>query len=276
MCTLLLLAVLAGVALAGAAGSDGGTTVTVTVSGSSPVPGSSASSPVHSGGGSGSSSPCYWQPLSTANSGPSTVPGTWYAEICPGFQPYLPTQVVFVPTSPASAGPVAVVSPSTVAEQAVRSISLPSPMIELNPSPDSITGLATWLWISPGIWHSYSATASVAGISATAWAVPSSVTWNMGDGNSVVCDGSGTAYQVNIPASVQNTSCSYTYETTSAGQPSPDGDPDDGAFTVTATIVWKVSWTSSVPGEGGTLPSLETSSSVPVRVVQVQSVDSSG
>ena len=214
--------------------------------------------------------------MASASTSPTSVPGTWYAEICPGFAAYLPTQVVFVAASAGSPGPAGTVSPSEVAERAARSISLPSPVIGLNPSQYSITGLATWLWVSPSQWHAYSATASVAGVSATAQAVPRSVTWNMGDGDTVVCDGPGTVYQPDVPAAEQQTSCSYTYRSTSAGQPSQDGDPDDGAFPVTATITWDVTWWSSVPGEGGELPALQTSSTVPVRVEQVQSVDSSG
>ena len=146
----------------------------------------------------------------------------------------------------------------------------------MDPSQYSVTGLATWMWIDPSVWHGYSATASVAGVTATARAVPTSVRWSMGDGAEVVCDGPGVPFRPDVPAGAQQTDCAHTYERTSLGQPSPDGSPDHAAYTVTATITWVVSWTSNIPGEQGALPPLYTSASTPVRVEQVQSVRESG
>jgi hypothetical protein len=98
----------------------------------------------------------------------------------------------------------------------------------------------------------------------------------MGDGHTVLCSGPGTPYQLTISSSEQTTDCSYTYTSSSAAQPSPDGDPNDGAFRVTATVSWTVSWTVTGGSGGGTLPALHTSSTVPVRVEQVESVGTAG
>lgn len=268
----------ASAALADVSGSDGGGTVTVTVSSSTSVPGSGAGVGAAGSSGGGSGPVCTWTELSTdgvpglASGG--TTPGNWYIVTCPGeVTGFDGSGLVWVPDGTSTPTSVSVVDPSAVAAQAAASMALPVPVIEHNPSPDAVVNLPTWLWIDPAVWHGYTATAAVSGVSATATAVPESVTWSMGDGESVVCDDPGTAYRTDEPASVQHTDCQHTYVRSSAGERSPDANPDHAAFTVTATITWSVSWTSSVPGAGGSLAPQETSSSVPLRVVQVQSVD---
>jgi hypothetical protein len=269
----------ASAALADVSGSDGGGTVTVTVSSSTSIPGSDGGAGAGVGtSGDGSGPACTWTELSTdgvpglAGGGPG--PGNWYIVTCPGEATgFEGSGLVWVPDGTSTPTSVPVVDPSSVAAQAAASMALPVPVIEHDPSPDAVVNLPTWLWIDPAVWHGYTATAAVSGVSATATAVPQSVTWSMGDGESVVCDDPGTAYRTDEPASVQHTDCQHTYVRSSAGERSPDGNPDHAAFTVTATITWSVSWTSSVPGAGGSLAPQETSSSVPLRVVQVQSVD---
>jgi hypothetical protein len=133
--------------------------------------------------------------------------------------------------------------------------------------------LATWFWLDPSIWRAESVTATAGPVSATAVARPIAVVWTTGDGGRVVCDGPGTAYVVSLPAASQNTACSYDYPDTSAGQLTLDGDPDDGMYVVTATVEWSVSWSSIGVAGGGSLPTLYTSSSSLLRVVQVESVN---
>ena len=60
----------------------------------------------------------------------------------------------------------------------------------------------------------------------------------MGDGETVTCDGPGTAYdsaQANT-----TTDCSYTWA-------------DAGDYTVSATVFWSVTWTASGAPGGGNL-----------------------
>jgi hypothetical protein len=117
-------------------------------------------------------------------------------------------------------------------------------------------------------------TASAGTVSATAVATPESVTWQMGDDDVVVCIGPGEPFEVGLPVVAQRTACSFTYRTSSLGQPSPDGNPNDAAYTVRATITWNVSWTAQgAPGQG-ILPPLATSAESTLRVVQVESVNS--
>jgi hypothetical protein len=144
--------------------------------------------------------------------------------------------------------------------------------VEVNPAEFSIVNLPTWLALDPSVWHAFQATATVGGVTATAVAIPESVNWSMGDGGVVICDGPGTIYQPDLPPSQQSSSCSYTYQRSSYGEPSGDDDPNNGAFAVTATVTWKVTWTAVGSPGGGTLPSLHTASTVSVRVEQVESV----
>ncbi|MHB8437983.1 MAG: hypothetical protein ACYDD4_02315 [Acidimicrobiales bacterium] len=265
----------------GASASDGGDTVGVTVSGGSATPGSASPGNAGHGGGSGGISvTCISKPLtglSVSLPAPVSSPGHWVLEICTypnGTLEYSTVRWVSdlppVAAAPALPEPPRSTPPSTAAAKAAALIHLPEPSIHENPSPSTFVNLPTWLWIDPSIWHPYSASASVGAVSATATATPVSVTWDMGDG-SVVCSGPGTAYDPSVPASDQSTSCQFTYTDTSVGQPSTDGNPDDGAYPVKATVTWSVAWRSSVT-KGGALPALTTSATTRIRVEQIQSV----
>jgi hypothetical protein len=215
-------------------------------------------------------------PAETAEYGPGgPMPGGWYLVIC-GPDYTLPNDghLEWLSTAPAPSVPVAgaAVNPKLAAAQAAASIVLPSPSLQLNPAAFSVVNLSTWLAIDPSVWHPYAATASAGGVSATAVATPEMVTWTMGDGGAVECDGPGQLYESDLPESEQSSSCTYAYTSSSAGQPSSDGNPNDGAFSVTATVTWKVTWTAVGEPGGGTLPDLHTSSTSPVRVEQVESV----
>jgi hypothetical protein len=182
------------------------------------------------------------------------------------------TQTEWIPDQAVATQPA--VDPHQLALQAERSLDLPVPSLLFNPSGPSVVNLPTWLWIDPAVWRQDSVTASAGTVSATAVATPESVTWEMGDGGVVVCVGPGRQFQLGLPADGQRTDCAFTYRMSSIGQPSPDGNPDDAAYTVRATITWDVSWTAQgAPGQG-VLPSLTTSAGSSLRVVQVESINS--
>ena len=267
-------------------GSDGpGATVTV---GASDGGGSTGASPGPGAGGPGSGS-------NGGTSGPGTnpwvctytelvlndiggfppggpTPGSWYTVTCANrITGANTTQTEWI-ADQSAAGPPAV-DPRTLALQAENSLQLPAPTIHLDPSGASIVNLPTWLWIDASIWHPRSVSASAGSVSATAVATPVSVSWSMGDGGGLICDGPGAPFLPTQPVSGQSTGCAYTFAHTSAGQPSSDGNPNDGAFDVTATVTWSVSWTAQGAVGGGSLPTLFTSTSTPVRVEQVESIN---
>lgn len=267
-------------AFAAASGSDGpGGTVTVGVTGS----GSSVGSPggaSRAGGapGPGSGTPwiCSSLPL-TLNDGPGIAPGGptpggWYSVTCiNGGTGASTTTTEWIaaatpPTTPA-------VDPRLVALQAENSLRLPAPTVGTDPAGSSVVNLDTWLWIDPIIWFPHSVTAAVGSVQATAVATPVAVAWTMGDGGTAICSGPGTVYNRSEPSGSQSTDCSYRYRASSAGQASPDGNPDHAAFTVRAIVHWSVTWTAVGAPGGGSLPPLTTVGVIELRVEQVESVN---
>jgi hypothetical protein len=263
-------------AFANAGATDGGGGVTVGVSTPSTPSGSSGGSGP-GGSGTGSGPVCTYTPVDlSAEAGfgvppGGPTPGSWYLVQCPG----LPGQSVSIEWIPAKGNvppPPVTANAGALAAEAAASIVLPAPEIVTSPTTFSIVNLPTWLAVNPVMWHSYQATASVGAVTATAVATPVAVTWIMGDGGVVHCGGPGTLYEPDLPAGGQSSTCSYSYGRTSDEEPATDGDPNDGAFVVTAQVQWNVTWTASGDAGGGTLPSLTTRSTEAVRVEQVESV----
>lgn len=266
-------------------GQDGGDSATVGASTSSswfPVPGATGSVDTNEPQGES----CRSQAVALSPSagfdlppgGPT--PGNWYVVTCVGSDAAEPdsVRVEWIPSTAGGgpAPPARPVAALVVAERAAASIVLPSPVVRLDPTPFSVVNLTTWLAVDPEVWRPYRATATAGTVSATAVATPVEVTWTMGDGGVVDCDGPGTEYRKEIPPGAQEPSCSYTYRRSSDGEPSADGNANDDAFPVTATVTWSVSWSATGAAGGGTLPSLHTATTVPVRVEQVESVEVGG
>ncbi len=260
---------------AAADGSDGpGATVTVGASSGGSgggAPGGAPRGPTGSGGG-GNPWICTYTELTLNDGGGfapgGPTPGSWYSVTCTDqLTGVSVTQTEWITAQAAPGTPA--VDPYAVARQAERSLRLPSPSNHFDPTVP-VVNLPTWLWIDPGVWHPYRVTASVGSVTATAVATPVTVTWSMGDGGSVTCDGPGTPFDPSEPA--QESPCSYLYPESSAGQPSPDGNPDDGAFVVVATIHWSVTWSVTGAAGGGALPALATSTPSLLRVEQVESI----
>ncbi|CAM3375891.1 PABS domain-containing protein [Kibdelosporangium persicum] len=186
-------------------------------------------------------------------------PGGWYYILCSADG-----------KDPRSRGPVWIpagaegpsISPAQVAAMARARLRLPSPVVATNPSAEQLVNLPTWLWLSRG-WQEVSATASVAGVSVTAVARPTSVTWSMGEGGSVTCGGPGSPFPAGSDPTRSSPDCGYTYRRSSAGQRAD-------AYPVTATVTWTVTWSGA--GQGGTFPNITTSASVAFRVAESQGI----
>ncbi|TDD67226.1 hypothetical protein E1293_38265 [Actinomadura darangshiensis] len=152
-----------------------------------------------------------------------------------------------------------------MAQLARSSFVLPDPVIHASPRPEhlQLVGLPTWLWIDRGMWKPKSVTASVPGVSVTVTAKPALVVWWMGDGGKARCDGPGTPYSVGAAPAASSSDCSYTYSTSSAGQP-------ENAFLVKSAITWTVRWSSG--GQTGVLAPLTTTAASAFQVAQAQSL----
>ena len=184
-------------------------------------------------------------------------PGSWYRRICYHGDETSTATIHWVTDT---------VDIAALAQQASDSVPIPAPGIGINPTPDegAVVNTETWLWVNG--WGPVSAQASAGDIVVTATASPRRVTWDMGNGDRVTCDGPGTPYDRTRPSDVQSTSCSYTYRQSSARA-------EDGAFTVTATVVWDVTWSVTGAPGGGALGTAPRSESVRLPVKEIQAVN---
>lgn len=178
--------------------------------------------------------------------------GRWFEQVCDGIS------IRSVPEG-------AAVDPRELALSAREAVAIPPPPLSTSPSADRelYPQMKTWLWIDREWWVSYSATAEAGGVSATVTATPVRSEWIMGDGGRVVCAGPGVEWRRGMGD--DETYCSYTYRRSSAGEA-------EGTFTLTVTVSFEVAWTSST-GAGGSLGTLTRSSSRPVRVGEVQAIN---
>jgi hypothetical protein len=179
--------------------------------------------------------------------GPNGEPGYWALDKCTGPNGPIPEPPVFVPINqptPAGGTPTAAPPPAAVALQAEKQVPLGSPTIETAPplTSEQLVNVGGWLWIDPAGWKPLQATATIAGVSASATATPQKVVWSTGDGTTLTCDGPGTPYDSSNPNATSD--CTHTWTVSSANEP---GD----AYTLTATVYWQVTWTAiGAPGGG--------------------------
>ena len=201
------------------------------------------------------------QPSATATLGVGGAqPGQWVFPECSGPGDVDPMPPVWVTGAQPNAG-AAQVNPVVVGQQAVQQLGFGSPTIEMAPPDGSpqLVGVAAWMWIDPGEWRTLTASATAGPVTATATATPAKVVWDMGDGDSVTCDGPGTPYSASDPNATTN--CSYTW-------------PSPGSFTVTATVYWTVAWTATgAPGGGNLGLQAGPPAQVPVTVTESQAIN---
>jgi hypothetical protein len=167
---------------------------------------------------------------------------------------------------PAGQSPAA--DPLVLAREAVAKLPLLAPAVRMSPSADRLlVQLETWLWIDRAAWRPLSATASVGPVASTALAEPAEVRYDMGDGHQVICRSPGAVYDASVADDRQQTDCGYAYHYASYWQP---GD----TYTITATVYWRVRWSSvGVPGGGdlGLVPG--PAATVRVHVGEIHAVN---
>jgi hypothetical protein len=143
----------------------------------------------------------------------------------------------------------------------------PTIAIGMSPDPgrDLLVNLPTWLWVTP-LW---AGPVAPGGPETSLPPALQSVIWDMGNGDTVTCNGPGTPYDPGRAESAQTSSCSYTYRRASAAQP-------NGRFTVTATPMWRsapVGGTGSSGGPGAASTVAGPSASLQIRVVEAQGLN---
>jgi hypothetical protein len=158
-----------------------------------------------------------------------------------------------------------VADPRVLAERAAAVLNLPAPAMRMSPAHDQVVQLPSWLWISAEQWEPRRASAAAGPVTSTVTATPVRVTWDMGNGDLVQCDGPGTPYREKYAQQPDTTDCRYTYRHSSAGQP-------DEAYEVTATVDWELTWAVTGAAGGGTLGSVPMSATRAVRVTEIQAL----
>ena len=177
--------------------------------------------------------------------------GRWYAVSCDG-------DITVVPEG----GPAVTVAGLT--QQALDQLDPPDPEVAMTPDELHYTQLQSWLAIDPAYWSAdRRATASAGRVSVTAIATPQDALWEMGDGETVPCDGPGTAWQPGLDP--EAATCAHTYRRTSVGAP---GD----SFDVTTTVRFEVTVVSTAPGSYGPFQ-LERTSVQTIQVGEIQAVN---
>lgn len=208
---------------------------------------------------------CYYKPTDpspvtvAALGGQPAGSGGWYFKTCitdAGVIAQFPGPL-WIP------GPPPAVSPQILARQARARLTLPPPVIGLNPAGDQLVGLPTWVSLTPASWQPRSATAAVPGVSVTATARPVTATWLFGDGTALVCHTPGTTWTPGMDPATASPDCGHVYRRSSA-------TAVGGTFTVTVTIAWQVTWAGA--GQAGTIAGLSTVTTIPVRVQESQAV----
>lgn len=127
-----------------------------------------------------------------------------------------------------------------------------------------ITGIPTWFWTTTA-WQPISASASLAGVTATATATPVKLVVDPGDDTSAFeCQSGGTAYDPELSPPAQRSDCTHTFKWRSRRHPS-------GRWPATLTITWQISWTAS-NGESGTFEDLTTTTTIPIHVGDAQAL----
>ncbi|MBS2545378.1 hypothetical protein KGQ19_00700 [Catenulispora sp. NL8] len=157
-------------------------------------------------------------------------------------------------------------------DEAKKKLNLTSANITMAPTPNGtgLVGLPVWLSTADTdqTWNPKPVTVTAGGVTLTAVANGVNVTWDMGDGHTVVCPNHGTDY---TPGSGNTPSptCGYTYINSSGGQP-------DGQYKITAKTLWHIAWNTNTGANGVVTPAPTTTTTATVRIAELQVVGSSG
>jgi hypothetical protein len=157
---------------------------------------------------------------------------------------------------------------AVVPESARRAID--EPVIFINPPDRGIVNLGMWLAVS----NAEPITLTVGDRTAGPWvevtAILTQSTWDMGNGDTVTCDGPGEELHRGDPGwdSVDEGPCGYTYR---------DATPDDDTVTITATATWTVTWLASDGRTNPTPPdTIVVSNTTTYDIDEIQTVGTSG
>jgi hypothetical protein len=213
---------------------------------------------------------------------PADGPGRWFEKVCVDARETAAIQAAFPDRTDPITDTLAVQSivrspdrtpvfirtadtPALIDEARSR-LTFPDPQPRFSPSsPWTFVNHPTALWLDGGI-QPTSAAAEVPGLRVTVTAEPSRIDWDTADGAVVSCPAPGRPPDRHVPGDRGDCVHVWTW-------PSVEGP--DGAYAVTATVYWHVTWTSDgAPGGGdlGTIPRRTRTVMVPVAEIQAVNV----
>ncbi|MGO1971964.1 MAG: hypothetical protein ACTH2Q_03300 [Propionibacteriaceae bacterium] len=143
-------------------------------------------------------------------------------------------------------------------------LQLPTLKTKIGPDPDQNewgmipVGYPVWLFATGET--SLSDSDEVEDLSVSLEAELTSMTFDMGDGTTVTCEGPGTIHTDDVEAGTPSPTCGHTY------QQVPQGAAK--SYTVTATAHWSVTWTA-LDQSGTVTDTTSSTTELPVGELQV-------
>lgn len=167
------------------------------------------------------------------------------------------------PEDPVPAPP----DPAVLAQIAVTRLRIPDPVIKIGPPPEinqwkrAFVGYPLWLWTAEG--PQLTRSVSLNGVTLRLTARRVATRFDMGEpGGAPVFCRSGTPWTRAVDPGAASPTCGYRYTRASMTSASPGG-----AYTVTVTARWEVTWTAL--GQSGVIPLQATAQSqLPVGELQ--------
>lgn len=188
----------------------------------------------------------------------------------PGGPPGVGGGQTWAPAAPAAGGggaPVPTMTPAEAAAIVSKQMDLRGPTIGIVPEDKpgrlGVVGMPVWMWVAepgPTTYGPQTITGSAGGITITATAKVTGITWHMGDGAVINCTGPGTPYQDHYGRR-DSPDCGHMYSKTSRSQPA-------NRYPVIADSHWKIDWTGGGASGQQTLD-VESRTSIAVGEVQV-------
>ena len=160
--------------------------------------------------------------------------------------------------APADVDPVDLIPDAL--DRVTTQLAAPIPAINPDATAGGIVNLGMWLAIDdPG---TTTARAALAGVWAQVTATVSGIDVDLGNGDTVACDGLGTPIPDAALDSLDQGPCGYTYRRSS---------PDDDPYQLAITAVYDIAWTTS-NGANGTLADIRRTITVDYDVDEIQTI----
>jgi hypothetical protein len=250
-----------------------------------PIPGTPASQtpepdrPGRGGGPTGPVSPCLWvtvadPPASSQAAYPDAPPDAiWQVFSCGGIQGE--NSGMGFRWLPPGGGPPAPPTPppaNAVAALVYARVeaSMVAPALASDPAPGVASVVNTPVFVEVTNWQPeiVAGPECVLGVCITMTATPT-LSFDPGDGSpATTCDPPGSRYVPGGPPMAEQAqgACAHTYLLRTGAEDRPGEWPGE------VTVTWQVSWTSNVPGAGGTYDPLVFSTALPRAVDEVRTV----